>query len=73
VPAGFAHGFLVLSDTAEVLYKTTDYYAPQHERAILWNDPKLDIEWPVPEGITPVLSTKDAAASSLADAEVFES
>lgn len=73
VPAGFAHGFLVLSESAEVLYKTTDYYAPQYERAILWNDPKLGIEWPLPAGTDPVLSGKDAAASSFADAEVFES
>ena len=73
VPAGFAHGFLVLSESAEVLYKTTDYYAPQHERSIVWNDPTLGIEWPLPAGIDPVLSGKDAAASSLAQAEVFES
>ena len=73
VPAGFAHGFLVLSDTAEVLYKTTDYYAPEHERAILWNDPKLGIEWPLPADVDPVLSAKDAAASSFTDAEVFNS
>ncbi|MEM8714534.1 MAG: dTDP-4-dehydrorhamnose 3,5-epimerase, partial [Cyanobacteria bacterium P01_G01_bin.4] len=72
VPAGFAHGFLVLSASAEVLYKTTDYYAPEHERAILWNDPNLAIEWPLPAGVDPVLSAKDAAASSFIDAEVFE-
>ncbi|MEM8715024.1 MAG: dTDP-4-dehydrorhamnose 3,5-epimerase [Cyanobacteria bacterium P01_G01_bin.4] len=72
VPAGFAHGFLVLSESAEVLYKTTDYYAPEYERAILWNDPNLGIEWPLPPGVDPVLSAKDAAASSFTDAEVFE-
>lgn len=70
VPAGFAHGFLVLSDAAEFLYKTTDYYAPAHERAIVWSDPQLDIEWPVMGG-EPQLSAKDAAASLLADAALF--
>jgi dTDP-4-dehydrorhamnose 3,5-epimerase len=69
VPAGFAHGFLVLSDYAEVMYKTTDYYAPQFERSILWNDPDLAIAWPL-EG-DPVLSTKDQAAQPFAAAEVF--
>jgi dTDP-4-dehydrorhamnose 3,5-epimerase len=58
VPAGLAHGFLVLSDTAEFLYKTTDYYAPAHERCIAWNDPKLAIDWPL-DGRQPLLSTKD--------------
>lgn len=58
VPAGLAHGFLVLSDTAEFLYKTTDYYAPEHERCIAWNDPDLGIEWPLGE-IEPRLSDKD--------------
>lgn len=61
IPPGLAHGFLVLSDSADFLYKTTEYYAPQHERAILWNDPDLGIEWPL---ITPpLLAAKDAAAS----------
>ncbi|PLX84435.1 MAG: dTDP-4-dehydrorhamnose 3,5-epimerase [Desulfuromonas sp.] len=70
VPEGFAHGFLVLSDFAEFLYKTTDYYAPEHERAILWNDPDLAIEWPfVGE---PLLSGKDGAAPHFRDAEYFE-
>ena len=69
VPAGFAHGFIVVSETAEVLYKTTDYYAPQHERAIRWDDPDLAIDWPV--GILPPkLSAKDAAALTLANAEL---
>ncbi len=73
VPAGFAHGFLVLSDTADVLYKTTDYYAPAHERAIRWDDPQLAIAWPLPSDREPLLSSKDLAASSFAKAEVFES
>jgi len=59
IPPGLAHGFLVLSETADFLYKTTDYYAPAHERCILWNDPVLDVHWPL-EG-QPILSAKDAA------------
>jgi len=69
VPEGFAHGFVVLSETAEFLYKTTDYYAPEYERSLLWNDPALGIDWPI-EGV-PKLSAKDAAAKSLAEAECF--
>lgn len=69
VPEGFAHGFLVVSDTADFLYKTTNYYAPAHERSILWNDPELGIDWPL-DG-TPQLSGKDAAGALLKDAEVF--
>lgn len=69
VPPGFAHGFLVLSDAAEVLYKTTDYHAPQHERSILWNDPDLAINWPLES--TPKLSTKDKAGQFLRNAEVY--
>jgi dTDP-4-dehydrorhamnose 3,5-epimerase len=69
VPAGFAHGFLVLSDVAEFLYKATDYYAPEHERSIAWNDPDLAIEWPLAGA--PVLSSKDAAGVRLRDAEVY--
>ncbi len=69
VPEGFAHGFLVLSDNAEFLYKTTDYYAPEHERCILWNDSDLGIVWPL-EG-EPVLSTRDQLGVFLADAAVF--
>jgi dTDP-4-dehydrorhamnose 3,5-epimerase len=68
VPAGFAHGFLVLSDTAEVLYKTTDYYYPEYERSIVWNDPTLNIDWPL-DG-EPILSGKDAKASVFEDAVV---
>jgi dTDP-4-dehydrorhamnose 3,5-epimerase len=70
VPAGFAHGFLVLSDQAEVLYKTTDYYAPEHERCILWNDPEVGIDWPL-EGKDPILSVKDQQGCRLKDAEVY--
>ena len=69
VPVGFAHGFQVLSEYAEVLYKTTDYYAPQHERCILWNDPQVDIQWPL-DG-EPRLSAKDAKGMPFAKAEVF--
>ncbi|MDH4317794.1 MAG: dTDP-4-dehydrorhamnose 3,5-epimerase [Desulfobulbaceae bacterium] len=71
VPEGFAHGFLVLSDVAEFLYMTTDYYAPRHERAIIWNDPDLAIEWPHEGGV--ILSGKDQVAPLLRDAEVYES
>jgi dTDP-4-dehydrorhamnose 3,5-epimerase len=69
VPPGFAHGFLVVSEAAEILYKTTDYYAPQHERSIAWNDPDLAIAWPL--AAEPVLSAKDKSAVRLKDAEVF--
>jgi dTDP-4-dehydrorhamnose 3,5-epimerase len=69
IPAGFAHGFLVLSEFAEFLYKTTDYWAPEHERSLLWNDPDLAIAWPISGA--PTLAAKDAAAARLIDAEVF--
>jgi dTDP-4-dehydrorhamnose 3,5-epimerase len=69
VPEGFAHGFVVLSETAEFLYKTTDYYAPAHERCIAWNDPSLNIQWP--SSISPKLSTKDSHGHHLPDAETF--
>ena len=69
IPAGFAHGFVVTSEHAEFLYKTTDYWAPEHERAILWNDPAVGIGWPL--DVTPTLSPKDQAALPLAAAEVF--
>lgn len=69
VPPGFAHGFMVTSDSAEFLYKTTDYWAPQFERTLQWNDPAIGIEWPL-EG-SPLLSSKDAVGVLLADAEVF--
>lgn len=70
IPEGFAHGFVVLSDTAEFLYKTTDYYAPAHERCILWNDATLRIQWPA--GVQPILSSKDAQGKAFAEAEVFD-
>lgn len=70
VPPGFAHGFLVLSSSADFLYKTTDYYAPEHERSLAWNDPDLAIAWPE-VGAAPTLSAKDAVAPSLARAETF--
>ena len=70
VPAGFAHGFLVVSESAEVLYKTTDYYAPGHERCIVWNDPDLAIAWPL-DGAEPILSPKDKAGQTLKRAQVF--
>jgi dTDP-4-dehydrorhamnose 3,5-epimerase len=70
IPPGFAHGFAVTSEHAEFLYKTTDYWAPEFERAILWNDPAIGISWP-PELVAPLLSGKDQAAALLTDAEVF--
>lgn len=70
VPEGFGHGFVVLSEAAEFLYRTTDYYAPEYERCILWNDPDLAIDWPLSG--TPVLSAKDAAGSLFRSAEVYE-
>ncbi len=70
VPPGFGHAFLVLSESADFLYKATDYYAPQHERAIIWNDPDLAIDWP--GDTAPELSAKDGAAPRFADAEVYE-
>jgi len=69
IPAGFAHGFLVLSEVAEVLYKATDFYAPQHERSLLWNDPDLDINWQLTG--TPILSAKDQAGQPLKAADIF--
>ncbi len=70
IPEGFAHGFLTLSETADLLYKTTDYYAPEHERAIAWNDPDVAIDWPLSG--EPILSAKDRAAGPLKHAETFE-
>jgi dTDP-4-dehydrorhamnose 3,5-epimerase len=69
IPPGFAHGFLVVSDVAEFLYKTTDYWYPEHERTLLWNDPALGIAWPA--GIVPALAPKDAAGVPLAAAECY--
>ncbi|MDX1976384.1 MAG: dTDP-4-dehydrorhamnose 3,5-epimerase [Pseudanabaenaceae cyanobacterium bins.68] len=69
LPPGFAHGFLVLSKSAEFLYKTTDYYAPEFERTLLWNDPDLNLNWPIAQ---PLLSTKDQQGLPLHQAEVYE-
>jgi len=72
IPAGFAHGYLVLSEHAEFVYKATDFYAPEHERCIAWNDPDLNIRWPLLSGLAkPVLSAKDQAGLRLRDAETF--
>lgn len=70
VPPGFAHGFVVLSDSAEFLYKTTDYWYPEHERSLLWNDPAIGIDWPLYG--PPLLAAKDAAGKLLAEAECFD-
>jgi dTDP-4-dehydrorhamnose 3,5-epimerase len=72
IPPGFAHGFYVLSDWAEVFYKATDYYAPQWERSLLWNDPSVGVEWPVSETELPILSEKDIRGTPLAQAEVYD-
>jgi dTDP-4-dehydrorhamnose 3,5-epimerase len=69
IPQGFAHGFVVTSESAEFLYKTTDYWAPEHERSIRWNDPAIGIEWP--SGLVPTLSAKDQVGKLLAEADVF--
>jgi dTDP-4-dehydrorhamnose 3,5-epimerase len=69
VPEGFAHGFLVLSETADFLYKTTDYWYPEHERCLAWNDPRVGIQWPI-EG-EPVMAEKDRAGKSLSEADVY--
>ncbi len=70
IPPGFAHGFLVVSETAEFLYKTTDYWFPEHERTLLWSDAALAIDWPV--GMAPTLAPKDAAGVPLAAADCFD-
>jgi dTDP-4-dehydrorhamnose 3,5-epimerase len=72
VPPGFAHGFYVMSEHAELLYKTSDYYAPQYERSLLWSDPALNIPWPLVNGQPPILSKKDADGTPLAQAETYE-
>jgi dTDP-4-dehydrorhamnose 3,5-epimerase len=69
IPKGFAHGFVVLSESADFLYKTTDYYAPAHEHCIAWNDPAIGIQWP--QGLAPLLSLKDQAGLALSSAELF--
>ena len=71
VPPGFAHGYYVMSEWAEFLYKATDYYAPEWERSILWNDPAIGIDWPLKEGFLPTLSNKDAIAPTFMEAEIF--
>ena len=71
VPPGFAHGYMVLSESADFLYKVTDFWAPEHERAIRWDDPAIGVRWPLPAGVQPVLSGKDAAAPALSAAEVY--
>jgi dTDP-4-dehydrorhamnose 3,5-epimerase len=71
VPPGFGHGFLVLSESARFLYKCTDFYAPEDERSIAWNDPDLNIRWPLPAGVSPVISARDAAAVRFRDAPYY--
>ncbi len=71
VPPGFGHAFVVLSETADFLYKTTDYWYPEHERSVVWNDPDLAIDWPL-DGAAPQLAAKDAQAPRLAEAEVYD-
>jgi dTDP-4-dehydrorhamnose 3,5-epimerase len=72
IPPGFAHGFLVLSDTAELAYKCTDYYAPEHERTLKWDDPDIGIDWPLQQKEAPIISAKDLAGLPLRDAEVYD-
>jgi dTDP-4-dehydrorhamnose 3,5-epimerase len=71
IPPGFAHGFLVLSESAEVLYKASDYFAPEWDRTLLWNDPALAIPWPLEEGQLPIISNKDADGKRLMKAETY--
>lgn len=71
IPTGFAHGYLVLSEEVDVVYKTSDFYAPETERTIVWNDPDLGIAWPLGSGEQPILSAKDAAAARFRDADLF--
>lgn len=72
VPPGFAHGFLAVSDSADVVYKCTELYAPHAERVLRWDDPAIGVEWPMPAGVRPLLSPKDAAGASFGDAEKFD-
>jgi dTDP-4-dehydrorhamnose 3,5-epimerase len=71
IPPGFAHGFYVLSEWAEITYKVTDFYDPQGERTLIWNDPQVGIQWPLPGGQKPILSPKDAQGVPLSGAELF--
>ena len=71
IPVGFAHGFYVLSDVADLIYKVTDYYAPEWDRTLRWDDPDVGIEWPLQKGDSPRLSEKDAAGKFLHDADLF--
>ena len=71
IPPGFAHGFLVLSESADFLYKSTDYYAPSDEKALLWNDPQVGIEWPLEPGRQPLVSAKDQVAAAFRDAALY--
>lgn len=71
LPPGFAHGFYVMSDWAEVVYKATDYYAPEAERSIIWNDPSINIEWPIEPGDTPIVSPKDSQGKLFTEAETY--
>ncbi len=72
IPVGFAHGFLVVSEWAQVLYKVTDFYTPEYERTLLWNDPAIGIEWSIKDGEQPFLSHKDAAGTPMRDADLFD-
>jgi dTDP-4-dehydrorhamnose 3,5-epimerase len=72
IPPGFAHGFYVLSNSADLLYKCTEYYSPSHDRSIRWNDPELGIPWPLRDSCAPIISDKDAAAPPLRDAPTYE-
>ena len=72
IPAGYAHGYYVVSEWAELVYKATDYYAPEWERTLLWNDPDLAISWPIPQDKQPILSAKDRTGTPFASAETYE-
>jgi len=72
IPPGFGHGFFTLSNRADVVYKATDFYDPEGDRSVRWNDPELAIDWPIPENVTPIVSHKDSTAPLLKDAEIFE-
>ena len=72
IPAGFAHGFYALEEPTELLYEVTDFYAPRWERTIIWNDPDLEIQWPLLDGMPPILSPKDAQGKNFRDAEIYE-